>query len=82
MSHLTLQRAYSWTDYLLVSLKETQVKTVVNGVPSTMEKTTQNTSYIGSEGAGDYSQRGVYFNVTQNEIFNTGCNEIHLTLSQ
>ena len=47
-----------------------------------MEKTTQNTSYIGSEGAGDYSQRGVYFNVTQNEIFNTGCNEIHLTLSQ
>lgn len=47
-----------------------------------MEKTTQNKSYIGSEGVAIYSQRDIYFNVTQNGIFNNGCNEIHLTLSQ
>lgn len=65
-----------------MSLNENQIKTVVNGVPFTMEKATQNKSYIGSEGVAIYSQRDIYFNVTQNGIFNNGCNEIHLTLSQ
>lgn len=34
-----------------------------------MKKTTQNISYFDSQGATKYSQRSVYFNVTQNGIF-------------
>ena len=52
----------------MISFKKDKIKTAVK-VPSTIGKITQNICCIYSTGVAKYSQRDVYFNVTQNGIF-------------